>query len=75
MMSWDDYTVGWICALPLELAAAKATLDQIYPNLPRDPAADDIDIYILGSISGLNVVVACLSSGETRPVSASIMAA
>ncbi|KAL9063225.1 MAG: hypothetical protein Q9161_009580 [Pseudevernia consocians] len=75
MASRNDYTVGWICALHLELAAAKATLDQIHPNLPADPAANDTDAYVLGSISGHNVVVACLSSGETGPVSASIMAA
>lgn len=75
MASWEDYTVGWICALPLELAAAKATLDQIRPNLPGDPAANYTDAYVLGSISGHNVVVACLSFGETGPVSASIVAA
>ena len=76
MASWDDYTVGWICALPLELTAAKATLDQIHSSLPGDAAANDTDSYILGSISGHNVVVACLSSGETGgPVSASIVAA
>lgn len=75
MASRDDYTVGWICALPLELAAAKAMLDQIHPNLPGDPAANDTDAYVLGSISGHKVVVACLSLGETGPVSASIMAA
>ena len=75
MASRDDYTMGWICALPLELTAAKATLDQIHPNLPGDPAANETGAYVLGSISGLNVVVACLSSGETRPGSASIVAA
>ncbi|KAL9095257.1 MAG: hypothetical protein Q9165_002513 [Trypethelium subeluteriae] len=67
MVSRDDYTVGWICALPLEFAAAKATLDQIHSS--------DTDPYILGSISGHNVVVTCLSSGETGPVSASVVAA
>ena len=75
MASRNDYTVGWICALPLELAAAKATLDEIHRDLPGVPAANDTDAYILGSISGHNVVVACLSSGETGPVSASTVAA
>jgi hypothetical protein len=27
----DDNTVGWICALPLERAAAEAMLDEIHP--------------------------------------------
>lgn len=26
----DDYTVGWICALPLEMAAAQVLLDDRY---------------------------------------------
>jgi hypothetical protein len=24
----DDYTVGWVCALPVELAAAQQMLDE-----------------------------------------------
>jgi hypothetical protein len=30
----DDYTIGWICALPKELTAAIAMLDQQHPTLP-----------------------------------------
>lgn len=74
MASRGEYTVGWICPLPLDLAAAKATLDQVHPSPPGDPATDT-DVYVLGSMSGHNVVVACLSFGETRPRSASIVAA
>jgi hypothetical protein len=29
----SDYTVAWICALPLEMAAAKAFLDEVYRPL------------------------------------------
>ncbi|KAK1839639.1 vegetative incompatibility protein het-e-1 [Colletotrichum chrysophilum] len=58
----DEYTVGWICALPLEMAAAKGMLDQIHPDLPeQDPA--DHNNYILGHIQGHNVVIACLPAG------------
>ncbi|GMG29710.1 unnamed protein product [Aspergillus oryzae] len=32
-LSHNDYTVGWICALPLEMAAAKAMLDEVHPDL------------------------------------------
>lgn len=63
MATRDDYTVGWICALPLEMAAAKATLDQIFPDLPSDPGTNDTNAYILGSLNGHNVVVACLPAG------------
>lgn len=30
----DDYTVGWLCALPLELGAAKGMLDEEHEALP-----------------------------------------
>ncbi|EAW10814.1 ankyrin repeat domain-containing protein [Aspergillus clavatus NRRL 1] len=36
------YTVAWICALPLEMAAAEAMLDEKHPELPTSPG-DDID--------------------------------
>ncbi|KAN0078920.1 hypothetical protein V8E54_005433 [Elaphomyces granulatus] len=61
LISHDDYTVAWICALPLEAAAAKAMLDKIHPRLSQ-PVGDD-NAYTLGEISGHNIVVACLPSG------------
>ncbi|KAH7370407.1 Pfs domain protein [Rhexocercosporidium sp. MPI-PUGE-AT-0058] len=57
IFSHDDYTVGWICALPLELAAAMAMLDDIHPDLPVRP--NDRNIYTLGRIGAHNVVVTC----------------
>lgn len=59
--SYSDYTIGWICALPLEMAAAKAMLDEIHPPLPRNPSDDNI--YTLGTLQGHNIVIACLPSG------------
>ena len=32
----NDYTVGRICALDIELAASQAMLDEVYPDLLRD---------------------------------------
>ncbi|KIW57718.1 hypothetical protein PV05_02280 [Exophiala xenobiotica] len=58
MGSRDDYTVGWVCALPIEVAAAKAALDRVHYNLPPDGNSDDDNDYILGSLQGHNVVVA-----------------
>lgn len=60
-LSHGDYTVGWICALPLEMAAAKLMLDSIHPSLPRPPT--DQNTYILGNIGDHNIVIACLPSG------------
>ena len=57
MASRDDYTVGWVCALPLEMAAAKAMLDRIHADLPADPSVNDTNSYILGSLNGHNVVL------------------
>lgn len=58
MASRDDYSVGWICVLPIEAAAAKAAFDRIHDSLPLDPNPGDNNDYILGSVNGHNVVVA-----------------
>ncbi|KAJ5312119.1 hypothetical protein N7508_002949 [Penicillium antarcticum] len=64
----NDYTLAWICALPIELAAAKSLLDHVHNPLPQP--ATDRNIYTLGSLSGLNVVVVCLPSGVYGTTSA-----
>jgi hypothetical protein len=33
-LTYRDYTVGWICALEVEQAAARALLDSAHPRLP-----------------------------------------
>jgi hypothetical protein len=71
-LSYNDYTVGWICALPLEMAAAKLMLDAIYPSLPRPPT--DQNTYILGNIGEHNIVIACLPSGVYSNISAATVA-
>ncbi|KAF6808110.1 Ankyrin repeat domain-containing protein 50-like protein 3, partial [Colletotrichum plurivorum] len=58
----EDYRVGWVCALPLEMAAAKGMLDQVHPNLARQDPADH-NSYVLGQVQGHNVVIACLPAG------------
>src|ERR1700761_17531 len=57
----DDYTVGWICALPVELAAAQEMLDEEYGDLKQDE--HDENIYSLGRIGEHNVVIVCLPAG------------
>ncbi len=70
----DDYTVGWICALPnTEMVAATAMLDKEHPVLPAaDPK--DTNTYVLGEIDDHNVVIACLPAGSTGKVSAATVA-
>ncbi|KAF9886478.1 hypothetical protein FE257_011385 [Aspergillus nanangensis] len=59
--SRHDYRIGWICALPLELAAAQAMLDKIHPPLTNRP--EDRNTYVFGSIGLHNIVIACLPAG------------
>ncbi|OGM44082.1 hypothetical protein ABOM_007276 [Aspergillus bombycis] len=72
MLTHDDYTVGWISALPLEMAAAQLLLDQVHPDLPQP--ARDCNTYVLGEIAGHNVVIACLPSGVYGTTSAGAVA-
>ncbi|TRX92231.1 hypothetical protein FHL15_006846 [Xylaria flabelliformis] len=63
MASRDEYLVAWICALPIEVAAAKVMLDRIHDNIPSDQNIEDDNNYILGNLQGHNVVVAYPKSG------------
>lgn len=54
----EEYTIAWICALPLELAASRAMLDDEHRSLPID--AGDDNTYVLGRIDQHNIVMACL---------------
>jgi nucleoside phosphorylase len=61
-MRHSDYTVGWLCALPTEMAAAKAMLDEVHPSLAeQDP--QDHNSYCLGRIARHNIVIASLPAG------------
>ncbi|CAI7646273.1 unnamed protein product [Penicillium glandicola] len=67
-----DYTIGWICALPVEMAASKAMLQTIHPRLPQSP--NDHNIYTLGELYGHNIVIACLPLGIFGICSAALVA-
>jgi nucleoside phosphorylase len=66
--SYSDYTVGWICALPVEITAATAMLDEVHGKLPA--LNNDPNIYTLGRIEKHNVVIVCLPSGVCGTTSA-----
>ncbi|KAF7180704.1 hypothetical protein CNMCM7691_009995 [Aspergillus felis] len=68
-----DYTVAWISALPLEMAAARQMFDQFHDRLPQP--LTDTNTYTLGSICGHNVVLACLPSGVYGTTSAATVVA
>jgi nucleoside phosphorylase len=68
----EDYTVGWVSALPIELTVARAMLDEEHQDLP--PNGNDANIYTLGCIGEHNVVLACLSAGFMGTASAASVA-
>ncbi|KAE8363618.1 hypothetical protein BDV27DRAFT_158635 [Aspergillus caelatus] len=52
-----QYTVGWICALETEYAAARAFLDKRHSQ-PKILSPVDYNVYTLGEIGGHQVVIA-----------------
>jgi nucleoside phosphorylase len=69
----EDYTVGWICALPIELAAGKSMLDRVHK--PLSPLPGDNNSYTLGNIGLHNIVLACLPLNHYGTNNAAIVAA
>lgn len=41
----NEYTVGWVCALPVEFAAAQEMLDEEHANLQHEPSNNDENMY------------------------------
>jgi nucleoside phosphorylase/tetratricopeptide (TPR) repeat protein len=72
-LTHDDYTVAWICALPLERAAAEVMLDKTHNSLPK-PSTDP-NAYVLGELNDHYIVVACLPDGIYGTISASTVMA
>lgn len=72
-MNYEDYTVGIICAIATEFAAACALLDKEHTLLPRRSHHDD-NAYTLGEIGDHNVVIATLPSGKYGIASAAVVA-
>lgn len=54
-----DYTVGWICGTSVEMAAAKAMLDEEHSQYGLEQVKADPNTYRLGRIGEHNVVIAC----------------
>ncbi|RYP70705.1 hypothetical protein DL771_005309 [Monosporascus sp. 5C6A] len=71
-LTHNDYTVGWVCALPKEQTAAIAMLDQEHVDLQKPP--NDPNAYTFGSIGKHNIVIACLPKGKIGTNSAATVA-
>lgn len=72
ILTHDDYTVGWICAVPMELAASMTMLDEEDSSLPSHPF--DYNTYTLGRVGQHNVAMACLPAGHFGTNSAATVA-
>ncbi|KAH7153733.1 hypothetical protein DER46DRAFT_611858 [Fusarium sp. MPI-SDFR-AT-0072] len=71
----DLYTIGWIAALPIELAAATALLDEhhVAPG-GFEQRSSDTNSYTWGRIGEHNVVIASLPAGVYGIISAATTA-
>ncbi|CAI7653375.1 unnamed protein product [Penicillium crustosum] len=67
------YTVGWICALPVEYVAAQEFLDEEHEK-PSFVSPNDTNDYTLGKMHEHNVVIAVLPDGEYGTASAANVA-
>jgi nucleoside phosphorylase len=67
-LTHNDYTIAWICALPLEAAAARVMLDKTHSPLLK-PSTDP-NAYELGELNGHYIVITCLPAGVYSTVSA-----
>jgi len=54
--------VGWVCALPVELATAREMLDEKQEAFGHGA---NNNIYTLGRVGEHNIVIACVPGGKT----------
>lgn len=61
----ESYTIGWICAIPCELTAARELLDADHGQLDSQAKYDENN-YILGRMGKHNVAITCLPEYGTN---------
>lgn len=72
-LSYEEYTIGWVCALSLEQTAAMYMLDERHQKLRN--SKHDHNAYTLGRIGKHNVVIAGLPYGRADNNNAATLAA
>lgn len=70
-LEYDRYTIAWVCALHIEMAAARAMLDDIHEEVRY---SNDPNSYTLGSIQEHNIILACLPNAQYGTNNAAIVA-
>lgn len=69
----NDFQIGWICALPIELTAANLMLDEEF-DVDFEKDRNDSNTYLFGRINKHYVVVACLPNGKYGTNAAAVVA-
>ncbi|PWY94679.1 purine and uridine phosphorylase [Aspergillus sclerotioniger CBS 115572] len=65
-LAHHNYTVAWVCVLACEVDAARALLDE--EDDPLEPLFGDNNVYVLGRMWKLNVVIASPSIRGDTPM-------
>jgi ankyrin repeat protein/nucleoside phosphorylase len=66
--TYSDYTVAVVCAMGFEMSAVRYMLDDEHSRLPTKQG--DLNLYVLGELSGHNVVIACLPGTQGKGAAA-----
>jgi ankyrin repeat protein/nucleoside phosphorylase len=69
---YADYSVAIVCALDFEMSAVRWMLDRQHQPLPEKEG--DRNLYVLGELSGHNVVIACLPGTQGKSAAAHVAA-
>lgn len=69
---YAEYTVAIVCALDFEMSAVRWMLDRQHQPLPKKEG--DRNLYVLGELSGHNVVIACLPGTQGKSAAAHVAA-
>ncbi|KAL8294227.1 hypothetical protein RB597_008021 [Gaeumannomyces tritici] len=70
MTNYDEYTVGIVCAIEFEMSAVRYMLDREHARPSTHPG--DPNRYVLGELSGHNVVIACLPGTQGKGAAATV---
>ncbi|KAI0386359.1 purine and uridine phosphorylase [Hypomontagnella monticulosa] len=71
LRTYDDYTVAVVCAMSFEMSAVRFMLDEEHPRLQSH---GDPNLYVLGTLSGHNAVLACLPGSQGKGSAATVAA-
>ncbi|KAK2041576.1 pfs domain-containing protein [Colletotrichum somersetense] len=66
----EEYTIAVVCAMSFEMSAVRFMLDREHPRLRAKDG--DPNMYVLGELSGHNVVLACLPGQQGKGAAATV---